>query len=76
MVAPGTERRFLAPLPVSKLWGVGPKTAGRLRSEGIETIGDLADKPDEWWSKRFGKTGGYMRRLALGRDDSPVVSPP
>ncbi len=70
---PGSERAFLAPLPVGKLWGVGPKTAARLRSEGIETIGDLAAKPDDWWPKRFGKTGAYMSRLARGLDDSPVA---
>lgn len=74
VVAPGGERSFLAPLPVEKLWGVGPKTAGRLRGEGIERIGDMADKPDEWWSGRFGKSGPHMRNLALGRDESPVVA--
>ena len=74
VIAPGDERAFLAPLPVEKLWGVGPKTGARLRAEGIERIGDMADRPDEWWSTTFGKTGPYMRSLALGQDDSPVVA--
>ena len=43
VVALGEERAFLAPLPISKLWGVGPKTAERLIAEGVETIADIAD---------------------------------
>ena len=74
VVEPGGERGFLAPLPVEKLWGVGPKTAARLRAEGIERIGDMAERSDEWWSARFGRPGPHMRDLALGRDASPVVA--
>ena len=74
VVAPGDERSFLAPLSVEKLWGVGPKTAARLRAEGIERIGDMAERPEEWWSRRFGKSGPHMRNLAMGRDDSPLVA--
>ena len=74
VVAPGGERSFLAPLPVERLWGVGPKTAARLRAEGIERIGDMAERPDEWWAATFGKPGPHMRDLASGRDDSPVVA--
>ena len=74
VVEPGGERSFLAPLPVEKLWGVGPKTAARLRAEGIERIGDMAGRPDEWWAGQFGKSGPYMRHLAIGQDDSPVVA--
>ena len=74
VVESGDERSFLAPLPVEKLWGVGPKTAARLRAEGIERIADMAERPDEWWFRQFGKSGPYMRNLAIGRDDSPVVS--
>ena len=73
VVPPGTERDFLAPLGVDKLWGVGPKTAARLTEEGVHTIGDLAARPPEWLQARFGRTGPYMLRLALGEDDSPVV---
>lgn len=73
VVPPGTERRFLAPLDVGKLWGVGPKTAARLAGDGVRTIGDLASRPEEWWDASFGRTGPHLRRLAMGVDDSAVV---
>ncbi|MDP6107462.1 MAG: DNA polymerase IV, partial [Candidatus Brocadiia bacterium] len=73
IVPPGAERAFLAPLAIEKLWGIGPKTAVRLRREGIGTIAELAARPPEWWATRFGKTGPHLRHLALGEDDSPVV---
>ena len=73
VVPPGTERTFLAPLGVEKLWGIGPKTAARLTSEDVHTIGQLASKSDEWLAQRFGRMGRDMRRLALGEDDRPVV---
>ncbi|MCH9040396.1 MAG: DNA polymerase IV [Chloroflexi bacterium] len=72
VVAPGREREFLAPLAVAKLWGVGPKTAERLNKEGIDTIGDVAGRTEEWMRQRFGSNGAHMRRLALGQDDSEV----
>ena len=74
IVAPGAEVRFLAPLPVGTLPGVGPKTQARLKGEGISTVGDLAALPDEWLTSRFGRNGEYMKRLATGRDDRPVVT--
>ena len=73
LVPPGTERAFLAPLPVRDLWGVGPRTAERLESAGIATIGQLADQPLPWLIERFGVRGEWFHRLALGRDDTPVA---
>ena len=73
VVPPGTERDFLAPLPVRKLWGIGPKASERLEADGIETIGELAKMPEDWFSSWFGNIGPQMRELALGRDDRPVV---
>ena len=73
VVAPGDEKAFLAPLPIRDLWGVGPKTAERLNSEGIETIGDIARQDEDWLRERFGKHGAQMQKLALGQDNSPVV---
>ncbi|MCH7746335.1 MAG: DNA polymerase IV, partial [Chloroflexi bacterium] len=73
IVPPGSERDFLSPLAVGKLWGVGPKTVERLDAEGIQTIGDMASQPEDWFSARFGKTGPHMRSLSLGQDDRPVV---
>ena len=73
IVPPGEERAFLAPLEVGRLWGVGPKTAERLHDYGVRTIGQLATLPEEWFTERFGRTGGRMRSLAMGVDDSEVV---
>ena len=72
VVAPGDERAFLAPLPVSKLFGIGPKTAEWLVRDGIETVGQLAEKPEDWYMRRFGKRGGGIREMALGQDREPV----
>ena len=72
VVTPGTERGFLAPLPVGRLWGVGPKTAALLEREGILTIGQLAAQTDEWLVARFGRMGEHMSRLARGEDRQAV----
>ena len=73
IVPPGSERRFLAPLGVEKLWGIGPKTAARLADDGVHTVADLVSRPGEWWRSRFGRMGPDLRRLALGEDDRAVV---
>ena len=72
VVSPGSERRFLAPLPVDRLWGIGPKTAARLVGDGVHTVGDLASRPEDWFVSRFGRTGPHLRRLALGEDARSV----
>ncbi|MBM3934654.1 MAG: DNA polymerase IV [SAR202 cluster bacterium] len=74
VVRPGSERQFLAPLDVGKLWGIGPKTEERLAAEGVRTIGELAAKPDAWFAKRFGSNGAFFKSLAQGRDDRAVVT--
>jgi DNA polymerase-4 len=73
-VAPGEEAAYLAPLPVGRLWGIGPKTQMRLRSEGIETIGALATLDDDRLFRILGRSGVALRDLARGRDDRPVVA--
>jgi DNA polymerase IV len=73
VVALGTERAFLAQLPVGRLWGIGPKTQERLALEKITTIGQLAEKPEDWFIAQFGKTGTFFRDLANGVDDRPVI---
>ena len=72
VVAPGQEAAFLAPLSISDLWGVGPKTADRLRGAGIETIGELAERPLPWLIDRFGSRGEWFWQLARGQDDRGV----
>lgn len=73
VVSLGSEREFLAPLPVQSLWGVGPKTAERLAGDSITKIGELAGQSEEWARRRFVVRGLYFLRLARGIDDSPVV---
>ena len=72
VVPPGEEAAFLAPLAVGKLWGIGPKTVERLNLEGVETIGQLADKPPEWFAGTFGVRAEAVRARALGEDQEPV----
>ena len=72
VVPPGEEAGFLAPLPVGKLWGIGPKTAERLRAEGVDTIGMLAEQPREWFTRVFGQRAETVRLRAVGLDDEPV----
>jgi DNA polymerase-4 len=74
IVPPGTEAAFLNPLPAEMLWGVGPKTAARLASLGIRTIGDIARHPAADLAHRFGENGRDLARRAQGVDDSPVVT--
>jgi DNA polymerase-4 len=70
----GTEAAFLAPLPVSALWGVGPKTAEKLQTLGLHTIGDLAQWPESDLRHRFGKHGEELSRHARGLDDRELVT--
>ena len=72
VVPPGDEPGFLAPLPVGKMWGIGPKTAERLNAEGVDTIGSLAQQPEAWFGKVFGQRAEAVRRRATGQDDEPV----
>ncbi len=74
VVPPGQEAAFLAPLPAQALWGVGPKTAGRLAEMGIRTIGELAQWPVEELVRQFGKSGYDLSRHALGLSESPIVT--
>ena len=72
LVPVGEEPGFLSPLEVGMLWGVGPKTAESLERHEILTIGDVAERDEEWLRQNFGKRGPEMREQALGIDTSPV----
>jgi DNA polymerase-4 len=71
-VPPGRERLFLAPLPVSRLPGVGSRTRETLDQLGVHTIGHLAVLPQEALTKVFGGSGYALQRRARGIDFSPV----
>ena len=73
VVAPGSEAAFLAPLEISRLWGVGEKTAAGLREYGVRTMGDLAALPSDLLVRRFGKHGATLAERARGVDPDRVV---
>jgi len=65
----------LWPLPVRRLWGVGPKTGERLESAGIHTIGDILTLSEPTLATLVGVgSAAHLRRLARGEDDRPVVT--
>lgn len=65
----------LWPLPIRKLYGLGPKTEERLKKTGIETIGQLAALPRELLIQLFGRSyGEYLYEASRGIDDSPLVT--
>jgi DNA polymerase-4 len=72
VVEPGTEAAYLAPLPVGRLWGIGPKTLPRLEAAGLRTIGDVARLDDARLYELFGRSGPFYRDLARGIDDREV----
>jgi len=73
VVPPGSEKSFLDPLPVDALWGVGPKTAEKLKEMNIKTIGDITRFSEQDLLKRFGKWGFAISQRARGIDDRPIV---
>jgi DNA polymerase-4 len=72
VVPPGQEATFLAPLEITRLWGVGEKTAAKLGEFGVATIGDLAALDPELLRRRFGKHGAALAERARGLDADPV----
>jgi DNA polymerase-4 len=72
IVPPGTEAKFLAPLPVEMLWGVGPKTAEKLAEMNVQKIGELAQLPEINLMRRFGKNGYDLVQRAKGIDNRPI----
>jgi len=69
VVPPGTERAFLAPLPVSRLWGVGAVTQQHLERAGLRTIGDVQARTEAQLVAAFGKNlGEHLYVLSNGLD--------
>ncbi|MFN8121170.1 MAG: DNA polymerase IV [Thermoleophilia bacterium] len=77
VVPRGGERAFLSPLAVRLLPGAGPRTTARLLEAGVETIGDLAELPQERVAALIpGRVGELLRDRARGVDPRPVVAEP
>jgi DNA polymerase IV len=74
VVEAGREKEFLSPLPVARLWGVGPKTEAYLRGLGLERIGQIADLRLRDLAESLGKSGSHLWQLSQGIDDRPVWS--
>jgi DNA polymerase-4 len=73
VVEPGREVAFLHPLPVTLLWGVGPRTHARLQRFGVRTVGDLAALPVDTLVRALGPAAGrHLHDLAWARDPREV----
>ncbi|MFQ5717592.1 MAG: DNA polymerase IV [Nitrospinales bacterium] len=72
-VAAGKEQTFLAPLPATRLPGVGPKSGERLKRMGVKTVGDLARLPRTLLEEVYGRHGTDLYQKARGQCDSPVA---
>ena len=73
VVPPGEERRFLAPLPIERMWGIGPKAAATARAAGLQRIGDLAASGSATLERLFGAPWGTeLCALARGIDPREV----
>jgi DNA polymerase IV len=73
VVPPSRELAFLHPLPVEALWGVGPKTAARLRDQGIATVAEVARLGEGTLVEILGRASGrHLHALAHNCDPRPV----
>jgi DNA polymerase-4 len=73
VVPPHRELAFLHPLPVERLWGVGPVTADKLRARGITTVGQVARLAEASLVSMLGRASGrHLHALAHNRDPRPV----
>jgi DNA polymerase IV len=73
VVEPDGELAFLHPLPVERLWGVGPVTAGKLRDRGITTVGEVAGLGELALVAMVGQAAGrHLHALAHNRDPRRV----
>jgi DNA polymerase-4 len=73
VVQPEHELAFLHPLPVERLWGVGPATSRKLRARGIETVGEVAGLSEATLVSMLGRASGrHLHALAHNRDPRPV----
>ncbi len=74
VVPPGSETEFLAPLPVSRLPGIGAKTEVALQKRGIRLVRDILERSERELAAAFGRGWRSAVSVARGEDDSPVES--
>ncbi|TVQ36532.1 MAG: DNA polymerase IV, partial [Wenzhouxiangella sp.] len=74
LVRPEDTQRFLDPLPIRRLPGIGPRSASKLHDAGIHTAGQLRRTADGLLRELFGDHGPELARRAAGIDDRPVKS--
>ncbi|HWO58234.1 MAG TPA: DNA polymerase IV [bacterium] len=75
IIHPPDIATVLYPLPVDKLWGIGPVATGILVRAGIRTVGDLARADLKHLRRLLGQTGTLMGQLARGNEQTPVLNP-
>ncbi len=74
-IKPDQIESVLHPLPIARLWGVGPKTADKLSALGIKTIGELASFDAQLLARAVGPAqASHLQQLAAGQDERPVMT--
>lgn len=75
VVPPDPEKMqaLLDPLPIGKMWGVGPATEAKLAKRGVRTFAHLRQLTEQQLNKDAGEDGSRLHRLSRGIDDRPVV---
>ncbi|HSU41457.1 MAG TPA: DNA polymerase IV [Polyangiaceae bacterium] len=74
VIEPHEVRAFVDPLPIRRLWGVGPVLGAKLASLGVETFSDLSSYHPNELANALGERGAELQRLARGEDDRPVLA--
>ena len=74
VIPPDRVEPFLQRLPVDALWGVGPVTARKLRARGITRLVDVRAIDDRVLREAVGSMADWLRQLAAGIDDRPVIA--
>jgi len=73
VVAPKETVAWLDPLPVSRLWGAGPKTVKRFHAVGVQTVGDVRRAEPNELKRTFGSGAAHFQALARGEDKRTVA---
>lgn len=67
-------QQFLDPLPIHRVWGIGPRTEKRFGALGVSTIAGIRGLPLDVLKRQFGINSDHFWRLSRGLDSRPVVS--